>query len=206
MCLHGAISYGAIADPVDQQGEEMSADASASMPAVPGLGGPVVPVLSGAAASVPATNVTVNVAAPQPVVIMNRATSGPGIVVRSVWFLAVGWWASGLALFAAWVLMASVVGIPLGVMLLNKVPQIQTLRARSNDFSVENVGGVTVIGERGAEQHPLGLRAVYFVFFGAWAGLAATVTAWVLSLGIVTLPLSVMLINRLPAVTTLQKN
>ncbi len=41
--------------------------------------------------------------------------SGPNLLVRLIWWLFVGWWASGLAVIVAWAALISIIGIPLGV-------------------------------------------------------------------------------------------
>jgi uncharacterized membrane protein YccF (DUF307 family) len=39
---------------------------------------------------------------------------GPSLLVRFIWWLFIGWWASGIAVGVAWVALVTIIGIPLG--------------------------------------------------------------------------------------------
>jgi uncharacterized membrane protein YccF (DUF307 family) len=47
--------------------------------------------------------------------------------VRVIYFVLVGWWASALWMFGSYVLMLTVIGIPLGLMLVNRLPFVFSL-------------------------------------------------------------------------------
>ena len=53
----------------------------------------------------------------------------PGCLVQLLWFALVGWWAGELWIAAAWVLMVTIVGAPIGVAMINIVPQVIALTA-----------------------------------------------------------------------------
>jgi uncharacterized membrane protein YccF (DUF307 family) len=127
-------------------------------------------------------------------------------IVRAVWFLTVGWLLSGIAIVLSYVLMALVITIPLGIALLHQVPQIQTLRDRTREFQTQIVNGQIVMREGTITQRPFWLRAIWFVFAGFWLCAVWLVAAWCISLLVITLPLSVWMIDRAPAVLTLQKH
>jgi len=55
------------------------------------------------------------------------ATEQTSLLVRAVYFLLVGWWLSLLWMVASYLLMLTVVGIPLGLMMVNRLPFIFTL-------------------------------------------------------------------------------
>jgi uncharacterized membrane protein YccF (DUF307 family) len=58
-------------------------------------------------------------------------TIGPqqlSLVVRVVYFVLVGWWATALWISVAYLLFVSIIGIPLGVVMLNVIPKIATLQ------------------------------------------------------------------------------
>ncbi|WP_134670583.1 YccF domain-containing protein [Halorussus marinus] len=118
------------------------------------------------------------------------------LVVRALWYLFVGWWATGLWLTAAWVLTVTIVGLPVGIKMINAVPKVLTLKERS---------GSLVAGSGAREQPNLAVRAVYFLLVGWWASLAWMGLAYVVSLTVVGLPVAVWLYNRLPYVTTLYR-
>jgi uncharacterized membrane protein YccF (DUF307 family) len=55
------------------------------------------------------------------------ATEQSGLLVRLAYFLVIGWWLSGFWMAAAWLLCVSIVGFPLGLMMVNRVPFVMTL-------------------------------------------------------------------------------
>jgi uncharacterized membrane protein YccF (DUF307 family) len=60
------------------------------------------------------------------VVVVNQ--KNPGCFAQVVWFLFIGWWAGQLWILLAWLLIISIIGIPLGIMMFNKLPQVVALR------------------------------------------------------------------------------
>ncbi|WP_336336227.1 YccF domain-containing protein [Haloarcula brevis] len=115
------------------------------------------------------------------------------LFVRAVWFLLVGWWATGVWLSFAWFLNVTIIGIPLGIKMINKVPLVLTLKRR--DRLVEATDG--------GSQYSLPVRAVWFVFVGWWASGVWTGVAYALSVTVVGLPLAIWMYNRLPFVVSL---
>lgn len=49
------------------------------------------------------------------------------LFVRAVYFLLVGWWASGLWMFVAYLLSLTIVGIPFAVWMYNQLPAVTSL-------------------------------------------------------------------------------
>ena len=49
---------------------------------------------------------------------------GPSLLVRFIWWLFIGWWASGIAVTVAWLALISIIGIPLGIWIINRLPSI----------------------------------------------------------------------------------
>jgi len=47
---------------------------------------------------------------------------------RALWFILVGWWACGLAMAVAYLLSLTVILLPLGLMIFNRVPAVMTLQ------------------------------------------------------------------------------
>lgn len=115
------------------------------------------------------------------------------LLVRAVWFVFVGWWATGIWLSVAWFLNVTIIGIPLGIKMINKVPLVLTLKRRDR----------LVTGNNGGSQHSLPVRAVWFVFVGWWASGVWTGVAYALSVTIVGLPLAIWMYNKLPFVVSL---
>ena len=55
------------------------------------------------------------------------ATKQTAVVLRIVYFVCVGWWASFLWMVVSYVLMLTVLGIPLGMMMVNRLPFVFSL-------------------------------------------------------------------------------
>jgi uncharacterized membrane protein YccF (DUF307 family) len=135
------------------------------------------------------------------VVITDRG--GPGMLVRIIWYLLIGWWLSGIAIGIGWLLAVTIVGLPLAFMLFNRLPAIMTLRGRTVTYESSIKDGVEYMRGRTPDQRPLLLRAIWFVLVGWWLGLFWMYAAWFISLPIITLPLGIWMMNRIGGVMTL---
>jgi uncharacterized membrane protein YccF (DUF307 family) len=51
-------------------------------------------------------------------------------LLRVIWFLVFGWELAGIWILLAWALNASIIGLPLGLWMIDRVPQVLTLKAR----------------------------------------------------------------------------
>lgn len=123
-----------------------------------------------------------------------EAASQPPFLLRAIWFLLVGFWLSGLALLAAYLLMLTVVGLPLAFWIFDRVPFLLTLRR----------GGAAARSSGEVAQAPLFVRGIYFVLVGWWLGALWLCAAYALMVTVVGIPVAVMMLNRVPAVVTLQ--
>ena len=43
---------------------------------------------------------------------VTRTKSGPGLLVRALWYIFVGWWLAGIASALAWICLITIIGIP----------------------------------------------------------------------------------------------
>jgi len=127
------------------------------------------------------------------------------LVVRFLWWLVVGWWASGIVLTVAWLLNVTVVGIPLGIKLINKVPFVLTLKKQETTQVITQTGEQTSVEVSGPAQHNLLLRAVYFLVIGWWFSGVWMGISWLVSLTVIGLPLSLWMLDRLPFIVSLYK-
>ncbi|ELZ57505.1 MULTISPECIES: YccF domain-containing protein [unclassified Haloferax] len=116
-------------------------------------------------------------------------------VVRALWFVFVGWWATPAVVNVAWFLNATVIGIPLGVALINLVPTVLSLKEPKTRLDPDS----------GRGQRSVVVRAVYFVFVGWWLSWVWANVAVLFTLTIVGLPAGIWMLNRLPAVTSLYR-
>ena len=123
----------------------------------------------------------------------------PNILIRAAYFLLVGWWLGGVVSGLAWLLVISIIGLPLGIYLINRLPTLMTLRLPDEHLAVQ--GGTIVRSTR--RQLPFLVRAIYFLLVGWWlCGLWMSV-AYLLMLSVIGIPLAFWMYNRVGAVTTL---
>jgi uncharacterized membrane protein YccF (DUF307 family) len=133
--------------------------------------------------------------------------AGPGCLVQLVWFLFIGWWATHIWAAVAWVCLVSIVGIPLGLWMLHRIPIVVALRdPREVRYRVAQIGkGDWVYVATGAEQYPFWIRAVYFLLVGwwlsgLWMGLASLVCS-----SIIGLPIGIWMFDLVPMLVSLQR-
>jgi uncharacterized membrane protein YccF (DUF307 family) len=112
-------------------------------------------------------------------------------------------WFSGIWAVVAWFLSVTIIGLPLGVWMLNRLPQVTTLQPQRDDLVVTSDG--RVFSNR-VPQRPFVLRAIYFLLIGWWFSAIWMAAAWALSSSIIGLPLGFLMFNAVPAVMTLQRN
>ena len=139
------------------------------------------------------------------IIIVNNGGDGSNMLVRVVWFLFIGWWLSGLAILVAYLACATVIGLPLGFAIFNRLPSIITLRSRTQKSSAEVKDGVAYITGGKVPQYPMWARAIWFLFAGLWLGGIYLGVAWLLCVSIIGLPIGLVMLNRTGAVMTLLK-
>jgi uncharacterized membrane protein YccF (DUF307 family) len=121
------------------------------------------------------------------------ATAEPPLLARALWFVFVGLWVGQLWLILAWLLNLTVIGLPLGLWMLNRMPQVMTLRAApSRPPSVSSGSSAS-----------LAVRAVYFVLIGWWVSFLWMQLAWLAAVLVIGLPLSFQMFERVGTITTL---
>ena len=131
---------------------------------------------------------------------------GPGCLVQALWFLAIGWWAGALWISLAWVLMVTIIGIPLAVMMINALPKVIALREPGSDVTVIKTGDVTVIDASGkVPQHNILLRAIYFLLIGIWLSAFWMSVAYLFCLTIIGMPVGFWMFEKTPAVLSLKR-
>lgn len=150
-----------------------------------------------------ATSVTVNVGGPQ---IIYQDSTGPGLLVRGLWFVFVGWYAGFVWITMAAILNSTIVGLPLGIMMFNALPKVMTLKSRSAQLGITaNADGTYSLTRKHVDQRPFWMRALYFLLVGWWFSIVWAYAAYAIGLLVVTLPVSFLMFDRMPAVTTLSR-
>lgn len=150
-------------------------------------------------------NVFVQPAAPN-VVQVNINQKQHGFFVRAVYFVFIGSWLGFFWLNLGFFLCFTVVLLPLGLVMLNRLPQVLTLRPSSQQVNVAVAGNVTTVSVGGPQQQNFLIRALYFVFIGFWLGYLWALVGYGLCLTLLGMPLGVIMLNRLPQVLTLRRN
>lgn len=133
----------------------------------------------------------------------------PGIpfIIRVLWFFVVGWHVTLYWIVAAWFLNLTIIGMPLGVWMLNRMPLVLTLRM-PRGYNVASARGNDSVEwhYQNVPQRSWLIRLLYFLLIGWWFSLLWSLLAWLLCVSIIGLPLGVWMFNRLPEVTTLMRH
>ena len=131
---------------------------------------------------------------------------GPNLLVRFVWWLFIGWWASGIAVTIAWVALITIIGIPLGIWIINRLPSILTLRPRTRAWTLgQDEQGRAVVTDRGRPQVAWPLRGLWFVLVGWWASGLWMGAAWLIQLTVIGIPVALLMFNRTPFIASLHR-
>lgn len=154
-------------------------------------------------------NINVNVSATMAtgagsVVLLRQNEQGIPLLLRALWFLFAGWYLGLVWSLVAWIFNATIIGLPLGLTMINALPYVMTLRQRTRTTVVQQVGNTTVVHTLGRpQQMPFLLRAAYFVTIGWWFSLIWLLCAWLAAATLIGLPLTFWMVDRIPLITTL---
>ena len=131
---------------------------------------------------------------------------GPGLLVRALWFIFIGWWLTGIVSAIAWLSMITIIGLPLGIWLINRIPTVITLRPRTREVQrmIDSAGFVNFVQVPVAQVSWV-VRGVWFIFVGWWASAIVMFIGWLLIVLIITLPIGLMIYNRVPFVASLYR-
>ncbi len=130
------------------------------------------------------------------------AKKNPGCLVQLVWFALVGWWLGQAWIAVTWFLTATIVGMPLAVMMLNRIPEVIALRGE-REYLVRSWGTQTLVTDM--PQYNLLLRALYFLLIGWWLSALWMEAAYALCLSILGLPIGFWMFDRVPFIVSLRR-
>ena len=122
------------------------------------------------------------------------------MIFRFIYFLAIGWWLGLFAALAGYVLCLTIIGLPVGTMLLNRLPSLVYLR---------EAGEPCPVGHNHRhlqEELPLLLRAFWFFVLGWSLGFMVITAGYLLAVTVIGIPLGIYLLNRVPLVMTLSRH
>jgi uncharacterized membrane protein YccF (DUF307 family) len=132
-----------------------------------------------------------------------RQERGVNLLLRAIYFLVFGLWFSAIWAGVAWVLCVTVIGLPFGLWMLNRLPQVTTLRPQRADLLVTTRGEVLRADVR---QAPFLLRAIWFLLVGWWLSALWLAAAWALCTVIIGMPIGFWMFDQVPAVVTLARS
>jgi uncharacterized membrane protein YccF (DUF307 family) len=124
-------------------------------------------------------------------------SSDHSLPVRAAYFLLVGWWLTGLWLAVAWLCCVTIVGLPVGIKLVNRVPYVLSLKRRR--------AGLDAVDGDDGDQYSLLVRAVYVLLVGWWASSVWAGVAYGFAVTVVGLPVAVWMFGHLPFVVSLYR-
>jgi len=135
---------------------------------------------------------------------MVQSTHQLPFILRVLWFFIIGWELTGAWILIAWFLNVTIIGLPLGLWMLDRVPQVLTLKARPGGYLVDAGNGRAHY--QSVPNPPFLLRIVYFILIGWWFSLIWAGLGWLLCASIIGLPIGVVMLNKLPTITTLHRS
>ena len=125
-----------------------------------------------------------------------------GIIVRALYFFFIGWWFGLFVALFGWLLYATVIGAPLGVKVLNAVPGAISLKAREKQLKVRQTPEGYEVTLEMLQQRRWWIRVLWYPF-GLVLSLFAILVAWLLCAFLITIPLGIMLFDKVPAIASL---
>jgi uncharacterized membrane protein YccF (DUF307 family) len=135
----------------------------------------------------------------------HKRTANPGCLLSTLWFIFFGWWLGLWAILGAWLLNITIIGLPLGLFILNHLPFLLILQPPSMQEEIVTTADGVDIHERDLPQINFFLRAIYFLLVGWWWSLIWLLLAYVFCLTIIGLPLGVLMFRMAPSMTTLKR-
>jgi uncharacterized membrane protein YccF (DUF307 family) len=135
-----------------------------------------------------------------------EARRSPGCLLQILWFAFVGVWLGQAWMIAAWICMVTIIGIPLGVKMLNMLPKVIALREPDRQVQVTTFSnGYSTHRDLPERQVNFLLRAVYFVLVGWWFSALWMEAAFALAASIIGLPLAFWMFDRTPGIVSLHR-
>ncbi len=130
----------------------------------------------------------------------------PGCLLQLLWFAFIGIWLGQAWMVVAWLLMLSVIGLPLGIAMLNMLPKVIALREPTHQVGVvRRADGRMALVDVDVPQLNFVLRAFYFILVGWWLSALWMEAAYLLTATIIGIPLGFWMFDRVPAVLTLRR-
>ena len=125
------------------------------------------------------------------------------ILIRLVYFFFVGLPLGLTAALVGWAMCVTVVLLPFGIWVLHRLPLITTLTMPDEDYRpIARAEDWKVVTEE--EGVPFIGRALWFVLVGWWLSFIWIKLAFLLGATFILMPVGFWMINRVPAILTLE--
>jgi len=121
------------------------------------------------------------------------------MLLQIIYFLLIGWWVGLLGAAAGYVLCVSIVFLPFGLILLNRLPGLIFLNPPGEACSEG------LPHRHRVEELPFLLRALWFILLGWELGFLAISVGYCFCLTIIGLPIGIWILNRVPLLLTLSR-
>lgn len=122
------------------------------------------------------------------------------LLFRLIWFVFIGLPLGGVMTFVAWLSCITIVGLPIGIWIFDRLPGVMTLKAPEQKAIAIQRDGFYYIRQTGPDQAPLLVRLLYFGLVGWWFLLIWLSLAWALTPSIIGTPIAFWMFNRVPKV------
>lgn len=134
------------------------------------------------------------------------SNQNPGCLLQILWFAFIGVWLGQAWMVVAWFFIITIIGIPLGVAMLNMLPKVIALREPQRRVMIHTgQSGQTIQRTVEPPQVPLLLRALYFILVGWWLSALWMEAAYAVCLTIIGLPIGFWMFDRVPAILSLKR-
>jgi uncharacterized membrane protein YccF (DUF307 family) len=129
----------------------------------------------------------------------------PGCLLQILWFALIGWWLGQIWTAIAWIFMVTIIGLPVGIAMIERLPKIVALRGPVERVAVtRRAEGGVVRREIEIQQVNFLLRALYFIVVGWWLSALWMEAAYAICATVIGLPLGFWMFDRVPTVLTLR--
>ena len=122
------------------------------------------------------------------------------MILRLIYFLVIGWWLGLFAAGIAYLLCLTIIGIPFGLIILNRIPTLIFMKepGEACEYGYDH--------RHAMEELPFLLRVIWFFLLGWELGMLALVLGYLLCVTIVFIPFGIFILNRVPLLMTLSRH